>query len=92
VVAALALLAFAAVGPTHKADAAGLQPSCTFATPIATLVQQGGGADTVTCTFTIRGNAHTLVVDFTVTLGAHPPVKVDACTLDSRVIHIGPCP
>ena len=91
-VAALALLAFSAMGSTHKADAAGVQPSCTFATPIQTLILAGGGSDTVTCTFTVAGASHTLVVNFTVTPTAHPPITVNSCTLDTNAIHIGPCP
>jgi len=91
VVTALAVFAFMSGGPTQKTEAAGLNPQCTFATPIPQLVQQGGGSDTVTCTFTLRGNAHTLVVDFTLAL--HPvAISIDGCTLDTNVIHWGPCP
>ena len=91
-IAGLALLAFFSVSHTHRANAGGLHPSCTFATPIPQLIQQGGGSDSVTCTFTIHGTAHTLVVDFTLTLGARPPLSIDGCTLDGSAIHVGPCP
>jgi hypothetical protein len=91
-VAALALLAFATTSPAHKADAAGLQPACTFATPIPALVQAGGGSDTVTCTFDVHGTTYTFVGDFTLTLGATPPVAVTGCTLNGQPIHIGRCP
>ena len=89
-VAALAVFAFMSVSNTQRADAAG--PSCTFATPLLQLIQQGGGPDTVTCTFTVHGTDHTLVVDFTLTLTARPPLTIDGCTLDGDPIHRGPCP
>ncbi len=90
-VAAIALLAFTAFGSTHRASAAGNQPSCTFATPLSTILSTGG-SDTVTCTLDVAGTTHTLVVDFTVDLAAHPPITIDACTLDGNAIHTGPCP
>lgn len=90
-VAALAIVAFLALGQVHqKANAVG--PSCTFTTPIPQLIQQGGGPDTVTCTLTVHGTTHTLVVDFTLTLQAQPPLTIDGCTLDGNAIHRGPCP
>ena len=88
---ALCALAFTMGNPAHQADAA-TGPACTFATPIPQLIQGGGGADTVTCTFDIHGTTHTFVGDFTVTLGATPPVAVTGCSLDGNVIHIGRCP
>jgi len=91
-VAALAFFAFASAASTPSAEAVPVQPACTFAIPLPELIQQGGGADTVTCTFTIRGVDHTLVVDFTVDLAARPPLTIDGCTLDSNPIHRGPCP
>jgi hypothetical protein len=92
VVAALAVFAFASGGPTQKTEAAGLHPSCTFApTPLLQVIQNGG-SDTVTCTFTIHGHDHTLVVDFTVDRTARPPLTIDGCTLDTHTIHWGPCP
>jgi hypothetical protein len=90
-ISALALLAFFSVSHAQKTDAAGLHPSCTFATPLPPIVLNGG-SDTVTCTFTLRGHDHTLVVDFTVDRTAHPPLTIDGCTLDTNVIHWGPCP
>ncbi len=90
-VAALAVLAFFALGNVQKTEAIPGSPVCTFATPIPQLIDQGGGADTVTCTLTVHGNPHTVVVDFTLSL--HPVrISVDGCTLDGNVIHIGPCP
>ena len=90
-VAALALLVFFSAGPTQKTEAVGLHPSCTFATPLLQVIQTGG-SDTVTCTFTIHGTDHTLVVDFTIDRTARPPLSIDHCTLDTNDIHIGPCP
>lgn len=91
-VAVFAVLAFASGGATPRAHAEGVHPSCTFVTPLPQLIQQGGGPDSVTCTFTLHGTQHTLVVNFTVTLTAIPPVRIDGCTLDSNPIHVGPCP
>ena len=90
-IAAIALLAFATFGPAHKADAAGNQPSCTFTTPLTTILTTGG-SDSVTCTLDVAGTTHTLTIDFTVTLTAHPPIAIDACTLDGNALHVGPCP
>ena len=90
--AAIAIFAVTSGGSASKADAAGVAPSCTFATPIPQLILQGGGPDTVTCTFTIHSVAHTLVVDFTVAPAATPPLSITSCTLDSSPIHVGPCP
>ena len=84
---ALAALAFGMTKTTHQAEAS-TGPACTFATPIQQLIANGGGADTVTCTLAVHGTTHTLVVDFTVTLGAHPPVAVNGCTLDGNAIHV----
>ena len=95
VVAALAVFAFASGGPAQKTEAVGLHPSCTFTVPLPQLIQQGGGSDTLTCTFTFHGNEHTLVVDFTLTLGPPPPpvsLTIDGCTLDGNPFHRGPCP
>jgi len=76
-------------GPTQKAEAVSLQGvHCTFASPPLQTV----GPNSVTCTFTLRGNDHTLVVDFTVDLSARPPLTIDGCTLDGNAIHRGPCP
>ena len=91
-VAALALLAFATTSPAHNADAAGLQPACTFATPIQALVLAGGGSDIVTCTFNVHGTTYTFVGNFTVDPAATPPVAVTHCTLNGDDIHIGRCP
>jgi len=91
-VAALALLAFFSAGDTQKADAA-VRPVCHFSTPLLQLIQQGGGPDSVKCTFTIRGTEHSLAIDFTLTLGARPPLTIDSCILDlTTAIHRGPCP
>ena len=90
-IAALAVLAFFAVGNVQKTEAIPGSPVCTFATPPLQLYQQGGGSDTVTCTLTVRGNPHTVVVDFTLTLGPLR-ITIDGCTLDGNVIHRGPCP
>ena len=90
-IAALAVLAFFALGNVQKTEAIPGSPVCTFATPIPQLIQQGGGSDTVTCTLTVRGNPHTVVVDFTLTLGP-PRITIDGCTLNGNVIHRGPCP
>jgi hypothetical protein len=90
-VAALALLAFATTSPAHKADAASLPPSCTFATPIPALVQAGGGSDTVTCTFNVHGTTYTFVGNFTVSVQP-VSVTVTGCTLNGNDIHIGRCP
>ena len=87
---AVAILAFTMTQPAHRADAAG--PACSFATPIQTLIANGGGTDTVTCTIDVHGTTHTLIVDFTVTLGAVPPVTVNGCSLDGNAIHVGRCP
>jgi hypothetical protein len=94
VLAGLALFAFSYMseGRAPSAHAAGNQPSCTFTTPIPQLIQQGGGSDTVTCTLTVHGTPHTLVVDFTLTLQARPPITIDGCILDGNPISIGPCP
>ncbi len=89
-ISALALLAFFSVSHTQKADAA-VGPVCVFATPIQDLLP-AGGSDSVTCTFNIHGTIHTLVVDFTLTPRAVPPLTISSCTLDSTAIHIGPCP
>ncbi len=90
-VAALALLAFFSVSHTQRTDAAGVGPVCTFATPIHDLLP-GGGSDSVTCTFNVHGTIHTLVVDFTLTPTAVPPLVISSCTLDGSAIHVGPCP
>jgi len=88
---AIAVVAFAAFSPAHKTDAAGTQPSCTFATPLSTILTTGG-ADSVTCTLDVAGTTHTITIDFTITLNAHPPIAIDACTLDGNALHAGPCP
>lgn len=90
-VVALALLAFFSLSHTPKTDAAGVGPVCTFATPIQNLLP-GGGSDSVTCTFNIHGTIHTLVVNFTLTPTAVPPLVISSCTLDGSAIHVGPCP
>ena len=90
-VVALAVFAFGSGGPTQKTEAAGLNPQCTFATPVWDVIHNGG-SDTVTCTFTIRGHDHTLVVDFTVDRTARPPLTIDGCTLNGNPFHRGPCP
>ena len=90
-VAAIALTAFSAFGSSHKAAAAGSQPSCTFATPLSTILATGG-SDSVTCTLDVAGTPHSLTVDFTVNLTAHPLIAINACTLDGNAIHVGPCP
>ncbi len=90
-VVALCALAFTMTKSTHEADAAA-GPACTFATPIAQLIAGGGGADTVTCTFDIHGTTYTFVADFTVTLGATPPVTINDCTLNGNAVHVGRCP
>jgi len=89
---ALVALAFTMTKPAHQADAATTGPACVFTTPIAQLIAGGGGADTITCTFDIHGTTYTFVGDFTVTLGATPPVAVTGCTLNGDAIHIGRCP
>ncbi len=91
-VAALALFAFASTASTPTAEAVPVQPDCTFETPLLEFIQQGGGSNSVTCTFTIRGEEHTLIVDFTVELTARPPISIDACELDGEAINVGPCP
>ena len=91
VVAALAVFAFMSAGHTQRADAAGPQASCTFAIPLHDLLP-AGGSDSVTCTVNVHGTTHTLVVDFTLTPTAVPPLSIDGCTLDGIAIHRGPCP
>ena len=91
-VAALAFFAFASTASTPTAEAVSVQPDCTFETPLLEFIQQGGGSNSVTCTFTIQDTPHTLFVDFTVDLTARPPLRIDGCTLDSDPIHVGPCP
>ena len=90
-IAALAVFAFVSGGATQKAHAVGPQASCTFATPLHDLLP-AGGSDSVTCTFNVHGTTHTVVVDFTLTPTAVPPLSIDGCTLDGSPIHVGPCP
>ena len=91
-IGAIGLFAFALGGSTPQADAAPLEASCTFETPLADMITVGGGSNTVTCTFDLHGTPHTLVVDFTIDLFAMRPISIDGCTLDSEPIHVGPCP
>lgn len=90
-IGALVVFAFALGGSTPQTEAAPVQASCEFATPLADMFPDGG-SNTVTCTFDLQGTPHTLVVDFTIDLMARPPISIDGCTLDSEPIHVGPCP
>ena len=92
VIALLAFFAFATTSSTPSAEAVPVQPDCTFDIPLAEFIAQGGGENSVTCTFSIRGEEHTLTVDFTFDLSARPPLSIDGCTLDSEPISAGPCP
>lgn len=88
VATALFALAFVSgVGTGEDAEASSIsRPVCEFATPIRDSAP--GSANSVTCTFSIHGVAHTLVVDFIVSA----PPAITACTLDGNAIHVGPCP
>lgn len=90
-IGAIAVFAFALGGSAPQADAAPLNASCSFETPIMDMFPDGG-SNTVTCTFDLRGTPHTLEVDFTLDFAARPPISIDGCTLDSEPIHVGPCP
>ena len=90
-IGAIGVFAFALGGSTPQVDAAPIEASCTFETPLADMFPDGG-SNTVTCTFDLRGTPHTLVVDFTIEPAARPPISIDGCTLDSEPIHVGPCP
>jgi hypothetical protein len=95
IIAALAVLAFVALNFTADAPAAEAAPvsvDCTFTPPIEDLIAAGGGPGNVTCDFSIRGEDHTISVDYTVDFSARPPVSIDSCTLDSEPLHAGPCP
>lgn len=92
VIGVLALLAFATSSSTPTAEAVPVQPNCTFTVPLGEFIAAGGGENSVTCTFSIQGEEHTLVVDFTLNIQAHPPLSIDGCTLDSEPISVGPCP
>lgn len=89
--AVLAFLAFTTTSSTPSAEAVNLGQICTFDIPLSEFLPDGG-ANTVTCVFTFRGQGHTLVVDFTWDRYARPRLSIDGCNLDSRTIHIGPCP
>ena len=89
-VLALMALAFVVAKPAGRADAANV--SCTFATPLRQVIQAGGGDDSVTCNISVHGQTHTFVANFTITLGANPPVVVTSCTLDGNAVSVGPCP
>ena len=91
VLAALAVFAFMSEGHSQSAHAAGPQASCTFAIPLHDLLP-AGGSDSVTCTVNVHGTTHTLVVEFTLTPTAVPPLSIDGCTLDGNPISVGPCP
>ena len=86
---ALAALLFFAASRTTAVHAEGgiSNLSCSFSTPINP-PPPVGTADTLTCTFDLRGTPHTLVVDFVVSA----PPQITDCTLDGNAIHIGPCP
>ena len=95
VVVALAAFAFLSAGDTHTVDAVPVQPDCTFAPPLDQLIveaMEGPASGSVTCTFSLHEEEHTLDVDFTVDLGGQPLISIDGCTLDSEAIHVGPCP
>ena len=94
-VAALAFFAFASTASTPTAEATATQLDCQFVPPLQDIIQdalEGPASGTVTCTFTIRGEEHTLIVGFTLDLTAFPPISIDGCTLDGEPIHVGPCP
>lgn len=91
VIGAIAVLAFALGGSTPQADAAPLNASCSFETPIGDTILNGG-SNTITCTFALHGEPHTLVVDFTIDRAERPPISIDGCTLDSEPLDVGPCP
>ena len=86
VLVALAAFAFVSAGDTHTVDAVPVQQvTCEF-TPSPPQL----GSNTVTCTFLLHEEAHTLSVDFTI--GGQPLIRIDGCTLDSEAFHAGPCP
>lgn len=91
VVVALVAFAFASAGDTHTAEAVPAQVDCTFTPPLEQLIAEGGSGN-VTCDVSIRGEDHTLSVDFTIDFAARPPISIDGCTLDGEDIHVGPCP
>lgn len=85
---ALAALLFFAASRTTAAHAEGISNlSCSLSTPLNP-PPAPGTTDTLTCTFDLKGVAHTLVVDFVVSA----PPQVTDCTLDGNAIHVGPCP
>lgn len=89
-VAACAAFAFSSLGTTRTAHAEthGIQSlQCSVApTPITP-----NTPETLTCTFTFRGTPHTFVADFEI-VPTVPHLQVSSCTLDTKPVHIGPCP
>ncbi|MHB8376803.1 MAG: hypothetical protein ACYDEB_07590 [Dehalococcoidia bacterium] len=89
---ALAVFAFLSVGTaqTAHAETRGLQNlSCT----IAPSPFQLNTPETLTCTFTFNGSAHTFVANFQVSTTTPPlGLQISSCTLDGNKFSAGPCP
>ncbi len=90
-VAAVAVFALLALGPSSTAHAEGLHGIQNLSCSVAPSPVSLDTPEVLSCTFDFQGNSHTFVADFQVSATA-PHLKISSCTLDANPVHIGPCP